>query len=93
MYEKMGVIRMALMTYMFIGLYALLTGSVGLQQWRGKGFRVRYLLFIIVSLSMLVTMFLQNKGFARTIKKLQSYNKARSGQTDFVRKEHLKWII
>ena len=56
-----------LIIYMFIGLYALLTGLAGIQQWRDRGFHIWYLLFIIISLSMLVTMFLQNKGFVFTL--------------------------
>lgn len=49
------------MTYMLICLYALLTGIAGLQEWKGKGFHVRYLLFIVISIMMLLTVFFQNK--------------------------------
>lgn len=54
---------MEIFTYILIGLYALLTGFAGLQQWKENGFRIRALLFMVVSITILVTIFLRNKDW------------------------------
>ncbi|MFC9540615.1 hypothetical protein ACFTQ7_12105 [Lysinibacillus sp. NPDC056959] len=53
---------MAIITYVLIGLYALLTGIASLQQWREKGYQVRTFLFMVLSICILVTIFLPNKA-------------------------------
>ncbi|MGE8035842.1 hypothetical protein B1B04_21470 [Lysinibacillus sp. KCTC 33748] len=53
---------MAIITYVLIGLYALLTGIAGLQQWRENGYQIRTFLFIVLFICILVTIFLPNKA-------------------------------
>ncbi|MGE7948610.1 hypothetical protein [Lysinibacillus sp. NPDC093688] len=53
---------MAFITYVLIGLYALLTGVAGLQQWKENGYQVRTFLFVVLSISIFVTLFLPNKS-------------------------------
>lgn len=52
---------MALVTYLLIGLYALLTVVAGIKQCRAYGFHVRGLMFVIVSLGIIVTLFIRDK--------------------------------
>ena len=52
---------MALVTYLLIGLYALLTAVAGIKQCRALGFRGRGLMFVIVSLGIIVTLFIRDK--------------------------------
>lgn len=52
---------MAIMTYILIGLYALLTGIAGVNQWKEVGYNVRALLFVIVSVGIIVILCMPNK--------------------------------
>ena len=52
---------MAFITYGLIGLYAGLTGTAGSKQWKEEGFKWRTFLFIIVSISIIVILFMPNK--------------------------------
>ncbi len=52
---------MAFISYSLIGLYATLTGIASLKQWKEEGFRVRAFLFVLVSISIVVLLFLPNK--------------------------------
>ena len=52
---------MNIIVYVLVGAYALLTGVAGVQQWKEKGFHVRTCLFVLVSISILVTICLPNK--------------------------------
>ena len=52
---------MDIVVYVFVGLYAVLTGVAGGQQWKEQGFHVRTCLFVLVSISILVTICLPNK--------------------------------
>lgn len=58
----MGEMKVVMVTYVLIGLYATLTGSAGVIQWKETGFQVRSFLFVLVSTGMLVTLFLPNKN-------------------------------
>lgn len=53
---------MAIITYVLIGLYALLTGFAGLHQWKENGYQIRVFLFVLLSISILVTIFIPNKA-------------------------------
>ncbi len=53
---------MDIITYALIGLYALLTGIAGLHQWKENGYQIRTFLFVVLSISILVTIFLPNKA-------------------------------
>ncbi|QFG00486.1 hypothetical protein PB01_17685 [Psychrobacillus glaciei] len=53
---------MTVITYVLISLYAILTGVAGIVQWKETGFQIRSLLFVIVAMGMLVTLFLLNKN-------------------------------
>ena len=52
---------MAIFTYALIGLYAVLTGMAGMLQWRENGIQIRIFLFVVVSISMLVSIVIPNK--------------------------------
>ncbi|MFJ7667166.1 hypothetical protein ACIQXI_08655 [Lysinibacillus sp. NPDC097195] len=52
---------MAMVTYVLIGGYALLIGLASLLQWKEKGYQLRTMLFIILSLSMFLTIQLPYK--------------------------------
>ncbi|MEI4770989.1 hypothetical protein WAX74_15305 [Psychrobacillus sp. FJAT-51614] len=54
---------MVIIIYILIGLYAVLTGMAGMKQWKEVGFRVQTFLFIIVSISILVILFIPNKDW------------------------------
>ena len=54
---------MSIITYVLIGMYAVLTGLVGMIQWRENGFQIRIFLFVVVSLVMLLTLFIPNKDW------------------------------
>ncbi|MFJ6209697.1 hypothetical protein [Lysinibacillus sp. NPDC092081] len=47
--------------YVLIVVYALLTGIAGLHQWKENGYQLRTFLFVVLSISMLITIFLPNK--------------------------------
>lgn len=49
-------------TYILIGIYALLTGIAGLQQWKGNKYQVRPFLFVVLSIVILVTLFIPSKA-------------------------------
>ncbi|MEK4487396.1 hypothetical protein MHH81_17870 [Psychrobacillus sp. FSL H8-0484] len=49
---------MVMVTYVLIGLYAILTGAAGVIQWKETRVQVRSFLFGLVSTGMLVTLFL-----------------------------------
>ncbi|MFJ8519880.1 hypothetical protein [Lysinibacillus xylanilyticus] len=53
---------MDIITYALIGLYALLTGIAGLHQWKENGYQIRTFLFVVLSISILGTIFLPNKA-------------------------------
>lgn len=53
---------MIVLTYVVIGLYAVLTGIAGMVQWKETGFQVRSLLFVAVAGGIMVTLFLPNKN-------------------------------
>ncbi|MFB4169064.1 hypothetical protein [Virgibacillus sp. JSM 102003] len=53
---------MTIITYVLIGLYAVLTGLAGTLQLKQTGFQVRSLLFVAVSISMLAALFIPNKN-------------------------------
>lgn len=52
---------MAMVTYLLIGLYALLTAVAGIKQCRVLGFHVRGLMFVIVSIGIIATLFIPDK--------------------------------
>ena len=52
---------MELFIYGLIGLYALLTGIAGFQQWKERGYQARALLFIVVSIAIVITLFIPSK--------------------------------
>ncbi|MFJ7406575.1 MULTISPECIES: hypothetical protein [unclassified Lysinibacillus] len=52
---------MIIITYGLIGAYALLTGLAGLLQWKEKGYQRRSLLFVILSTSILLTIWIPYK--------------------------------
>ena len=52
---------MALVTYLLIGLYALLTVVAGIKQCKVLGFQIRGLMFVIVSLGIIVILFIRDK--------------------------------
>ncbi|WP_342575933.1 hypothetical protein MHH37_08850 [Solibacillus sp. FSL K6-1781] len=54
---------MVFITNLLIGLYAVLTGTAGLKQWKEEGFRLRTVMFVVVSISMLIILFLPNKDW------------------------------
>ena len=54
---------MGVITYGLIGLYALLTGMAGVEQWKEEGFRVRSILFVIVSIGIIGSLLLPNKDW------------------------------
>ena len=54
---------MVIILYLLIGLYAVLTGMAGVMQWKEAGFRVRALLFIIVSIGIVVILCIPNKDW------------------------------
>lgn len=58
----MGVFELAIIIYVLIGLYAILTGTAGMLQWKEIGFQVRSLLFVVMSISMLILLFISNKN-------------------------------
>ncbi|TQR29298.1 hypothetical protein C7Y47_18295 [Lysinibacillus sphaericus] len=53
---------MDIIVYVLIGVYVLLTGIAGLHQWKENGFQIRAFLFVVISISILVTIFLPNKA-------------------------------
>ena len=54
---------MSIITYVLVGMYAVLTGLIGMVQWKENGFQIRIFLFVIVSLVMLLTLFIPNKDW------------------------------
>lgn len=52
---------MASVTYILIGLYALLMAIAGIKQWKEVGYHVRALLFVIVSTGIILILFIPNK--------------------------------
>lgn len=54
---------MVIITYVLIGLYAVLTGMAGMKQWKEAGYQVRAFLFVIVSAGILVLLFIPNKDW------------------------------
>lgn len=59
---KVKVLKEWGIVYVLIGVYALLTGIAGLHQWKENGFQIRTFLFVVISISILVTIFLPNKA-------------------------------
>jgi len=54
---------MAIITYVLIGGYASLIGLASLLQWKEKGYQIRTLIFIILSLSLLLTIWIPYKAW------------------------------
>ncbi|WAA10984.1 hypothetical protein [Fervidibacillus albus] len=52
---------MTIVTYILTGLYAFLTGLAAIQQWKEEGFHFRSILFVSVSISILVILFIPSK--------------------------------
>ena len=52
---------MVILTYIFIGLYASLTGIAGIKQWKEVGYHTRAFLFVITSICIILILFIQNK--------------------------------
>ena len=53
--------KMAIVIYLLIGLYAFLMGLAGIKQWKDVGYHVRTLLFVIVSTGIILILFIPNK--------------------------------
>ncbi|MCL1697692.1 MULTISPECIES: hypothetical protein [unclassified Lysinibacillus] len=53
---------MDIIAYVLIGVYALLTGIASLHQLKENGFQVRTFLFMVVAISILVTILIPNKA-------------------------------
>ncbi|WP_042471455.1 hypothetical protein [Bacillus ndiopicus] len=54
---------MNIIIYALIALYALLTGIAGMAKLKETGFQIRLCLFIIVSISTLLILFISNKAW------------------------------
>lgn len=61
-----GVIRMGIITYVLIGLYAVLSGIAGVMQWHEKEYPVQSFLFVAVSIGILITIYLPNRNWMFT---------------------------
>ncbi|GGP09610.1 hypothetical protein [Oceanobacillus neutriphilus] len=53
---------MSIVIYFLVGLYAVLTGIAGAVKWRQTGIRLQPVLFVFVSFTMLVALFIPNKN-------------------------------
>ncbi|MGN7479377.1 hypothetical protein ACTHOQ_16170 [Solibacillus silvestris] len=54
---------MVFIIYLLIGLYAVLTGIAGVNQWKEEGLRLRTVMFVIVSIGIFIILVLPNKDW------------------------------
>ncbi|WP_409368905.1 hypothetical protein [Lysinibacillus sp. 38-6] len=55
------MVKIAIITNVLIGGYALLIGLASVLQWKEKGYQLRTFIFIILSLSMLLTLWIPDR--------------------------------